>query len=545
MTTKKIFLNGNVITMNPERPEASAFGIVGNRFCTVGPVEEVRKWADKETRVVDLGGKTVIPGFIEPHSHISFYAAQLLQVDCSPQTNKNIEDVKNSIRARAEASEPGTWIKGCRYDDTLIEDKRHLNRRDLDEVAPENPVLIFHVTGHLFYTNSRALEIGGITRETAQPVGGEIDKDDDGEPTGVLREPAAVAPVAIHIPFTTAEEFHEVLPKAIRYYHRAGITSCHDAAIGYSGEGPDLFKVYQELERTGGLTLRIYMTIVEHVYRNIIELGLCPGFGSEHVKLGSVKLFQDGSIQALTAALSEPYYNRPDFNGNLIMPQEVLDGLIEKYHSLGFQIAIHANGDQAIESVLTAMEKADRLHPGHGSNRHMIIHCQMASRDQIRRMKNLGVIPNYFVNHVYYWGDRHASIFLGPERARRIDPLKSTLDQSWKFVLHSDLPVTPVDPLFSIHTAVNRITREGKVLGEEERISPLDALKAYTTNAAFCSFEEDIKGSIEAGKLADFAVLSGDPLKVDPEAIKDIRVLQTVVGGKPVYEGEESEGRIL
>ena len=535
MTIRQVYVNGNVITMNPDAPESTAFSVVGDRFCAVGSEEDANKWSDRGTEVVDLGGKTVLPGFIEPHSHISFYAAQLLQVDCSPQTNKTIEDVKNSIHARAKAVEPGTWITGCGYDDTLIDDKRHLNRNDLNEAAPENPVLIFHVTGHLFYTNSLGLKIGGITRETPQPVGGEIDKDDHGEPTGLLREPAAVESVAVHVPLTTDEEFHEVLPRAIRHFHQAGITSCHDAAIGYSGEGPALFKAYQTLEARGDLTLRIYMTILERLYRDIIKTGLCPGFGSEHLKLGSVKLFQDGSIQALTAALSEPYNNRSDFKGNLIMPQEALNEMVETYHRKGFQIAVHANGDRAIESVLTAMEKADRLYPGHGAHRHMIIHCQMASDDQIQRMKVLGVIPNYFVNHVYYWGDRHVALFLGAERARRIDPLQSTLDQGWKFVLHSDLPVTPVDPLFSIHTAVNRVTREDRVLGKAERISPMAALKAYTTHAAFCSFEEDIKGSIEPGKLADFVVLSDDPLTVEPEALKDIQVLATAVGGLMVF----------
>ena len=535
MTIRQVCVNGTVITLDPDVPESSAFAVVGDRFCGVGTEDKIRKWVDEETQVVDLGGKTVMPGFIEPHNHISFYAIQLKQVDCSPLVNQGIGEVKDRIRAMAEMSEPGTWIRGFGYDDTLIDDKRHLNRSDLDEVAPENPVLIFHVTGHLCYTNSLGLKIGGITAKMPQPQGGEIHKDDRGEPTGLLLEPGAMAPLVAHVPLTATEEFLEVLPRAIRHYHQAGITSCHDAAIGYAGEGPHLFQAYQELQARGELTLGIYMTIVEHVYRNIIDMGLGPGFGSERLKLGSVKLFQDGSIQALTAALSETYHNRTDFKGNLIMPQETLDELVEKYHRKGFQIAIHANGDRAIESVLTAFEKADRLHPGHGANRHMIIHCQMASHDQISRMKDLGVIPNYFVNHVYYWGDRHESIFLGPDRSRRIDPLKSTLDQGWKFVLHSDLPVTPVDPLFSIHTAVNRITREGKVLGPEERVPVLEALKAYTINAAYCSFEEKIKGSIDPGKLADFTVLSDNPLTVEPEAIKDIQVLATAVDGRIVH----------
>jgi len=350
-----------------------------------------------------------------------------------------------------------------------------------------------------------------------------------------LLEPAAVAPILKKMSLPSPEQYKEALQKAIAYYHRAGITSTHDAALGYSKEGPMTIRAYRDLAVEGRLGLRIYMTIMEPVYRNLIDLGLGGGFGSDYLKLGSVKLFQDGSIQGLTAGLNEPYHCSPDLRGELIMPQEQLDEVVARYHELGFQLAIHANGDRAIESVLTAMENAEAKCPRQGALRHMIIHCQTASVNQIRRMRDLGVVPNYFVNHVYYWGDRHVSIFLGPDRARRIDPLQSTLDLGWKFVLHSDLPVTPVEPLLSMHNAVNRITREGKVLGPEERIAPDEALKAYTINAAYCSFEEDIKGIITSGKLADFAVLSDNPLTVAPEAIKDIQVEATVVGGRKVY----------
>jgi len=535
MMNKKIYFNANVVTMNPEMPNATSFMTASDRFCVVGNDEAVMTHANDGIERIDLQGKTVIPGFIESHSHISMYADQMMQVDCSPKSNRHIEDIKNRIRQKVGTSEPGTWIRGFGYDDTLIEDNRHLNRFDLDEVSPKNPIMILHVSGHLFYTNSLGLEIGGITRATPQPEGGEIDKDGAGDPTGVLRE-LAVIPVYIHMPLTTPKAYLEVLPKAIDYYHQNGITSCHDAGIGLAGGAKTLLGAYGELEVKNRLTLRTYLTIVENAYRKIMDMGLVQRFGSTHLRLGSVKLFQDGSIQGLTAALLEPYYNKPDLKGNLIMPQEALDTIVEKYHGMGLQVAIHANGDRAIESVIKAFERADRLHPGHGENRHMIIHCQTASDDHVRRMKALGVIPNYFVNHVYYWGDRHESLFLGPDRARRIDPLKSTLDLGWKFALHSDLPVTPVDPVFSMHTAVNRITREGKVLGPEQRISPYEALCAYTTHAAYCSFEEDIKGSIEEGKLADFAVLSDNPLTVEPEKIKEINVLQTTVGGETVWK---------
>ena len=534
MTVKQVFLNGEVITMNSKSAEATAFGIIGDRFWAVGSDDEIRKLVDKKTKVTDLKRKTVIPGFIESHNHISEYATNLLQTDCNPNSNRNIDDVKKRIREMAEKTEPGQWVKGWGYDDTLISEKRHLTRNDLDEVTPDQPVYISHISGHLAYVNSKALEIAGISPETPQPDSGKIHKDDKGVPTGLLLEPGAINLVSQHIPSCTVSEFKEVLPKAIRHYHQFGITGTHDAAIGYGGETGEVCQAYRELEAEGNLNLRVYLTIIEEQYQRFLDLGLGTGFGSEFLKLGCVKLFQDGSIQGLTAAISKGYYSKPDVKGELLLPQETLNGLVEKYHNAGLQIAIHANGDQAIESVLQALERAQQLHP-RNDHRHMLIHCQLASNDHIRRMKQLGVIPSYFVNHVYYWGDRHVALFLGPERAQRIDPLGSSIKEGLMFSLHSDLPVTPVDPIFSIHNAVNRITKDGKALGPEERIPVLEALKAYTIYAAHCSFEENLKGSIEAGKLADFTILSDNLLTVPAREIKDIQVLATAVGGNIVY----------
>ena len=535
MVLKQIFLNGNVITMNSKAPEATAFGVLGNRFWPVGSDDDIRKMADSQTEVVDLAGRTVVPGLIESHNHMSIYGTTLLQADCSPSTNQSIEDVKGKIRELASnMAKPDYWVRGWGYDDTLIFDKRHLTRADLDEVSEQHPIFILHVSAHLAYVNSRALEIANVGPETPQPEGGEIHKDENGVPTGLLLEPGAINIVSRHIPSYSVSEFKEVLPKAIRHYHQFGITGTHDAAIGYGGEAGEVCRAYRELEAEDNLDLRVYLTIIEEQYQKLLELGLGTGLGSEVLKLGCVKLFQDGSIQALTAALSEGYLSQPDLKGDLIQSQGALNDLVEKYHRAGLQIAVHANGDRAIESVLQAFERAQHLHP-RSDHRHMLIHCQLASDDHIRRMKQLAVIPSYFVNHVYYWGDRHRSLFLGTERAQRIDPLGSSLKAGLMFSLHSDLPVTPVDPIFSIHNAVNRTTRDGKLLGPAERISVFEALKAYTINAAYCSFEEGIKGSIEEGKLADFAVLSENPLTVASEAIKDIRVEATTIGGRLVY----------
>jgi predicted amidohydrolase YtcJ len=534
----KVFRNGKIVTMNPAMPEASAFVVSDGRFLAVGSDDDLNKWMGEGTEVVDLKGKIVAPGFIETHNHLSMYAKNLMEANCRPEVNKRIENVKTHLREKVEKAKPGDWIKGWGYDDTLIAENRHLTRVDLDEVSTQHPIQVLHISGHLAYANSKALEIGGIGPETPDPDGGKIHKDQHNKPTGLLIEPAAIKLVGAYIPPPSLADLKTIFPEAIRYCHQFGVTSIHDSAIGYEGEAREVCQTYRELDEAGELNLRVYLTIMYDHYDKLIALGLGRGFGSHSLKMGCVKLFQDGSIQGLTAALAEDYHNRPGFKGDLIMPQEALDHLIDKYHRAGLQMAVHANGDRAIESVLQAMEKAQAAFP-RSDFRHMIIHCQTASDDHIKRMKRLGVMPNYFVNHVYYWGDRHLSTFLGPRRARRIDPLGSSLKAGLEFLLHSDLPVTPLDPIFSIHTAVNRLTRQGDVLGPEERIPVLEALKAYTVTAAKCSFEEHLKGSVEPGKLADFIVLTDNPLTCAPEHIKDIRVTATVMGGREVY------GRVL
>jgi hypothetical protein len=336
------------------------------------------------------------------------------------------------------------------------------------------------------------------------------------------------------MPSPDVAELTKAISTAIQHFQACGISSTHDGAIGYYGEGTEVIQAYQALEKEERLDLRVYLTLVADLYMEILQSGLESKLNSNFLKLGSVKVFQDGSIQALTAALTEPYYKDREYRGDMIHSQAGLEKLVDKYQQAGRQVAIHANGDRAIESCLQALERANKRFPGKDL-RHMIIHCQMAGPDHIRRMKELGVIPSYFINHIFYWGDRHLSTFLGPQRSERLSLLNSSIKAGLNFTLHSDLPVTPVAPLFAMHCAVNRTTKKGQVLGASERISPLSAIRAYTEHAAYCSFEENIKGTITKGKLADFVVLSENPLNVAPDKIRNIRVLETIVGGKTVY----------
>jgi hypothetical protein len=535
MKANRIFHNGHILTMDETRPEASAFGIFGDTFCAVGSDRELMSWSSPHTELVDLHGAVVTPGFIESHTHASAYAMNLLRVDCSPSSRGSIAEIKEGIRAKARQTPAGEWIQGFGYDDTLIADNRPLTRADLDEAAPEHPVQVMHISVHFSYVNTKAMEIAGLGPETPQPEGGVIHKNADGSPNGCLAEAGAMDLVRKHVKPYTAAELKKALLEALPYFHRCGVTSLHDAGIGYFFHGPQVIQAYVELEKEHRLALRVYLTLIEEIYDRLFTLGLRTGFGSSRLKIGSVKTWQDGSIQGWTGALSKPYHTRPELKGDLLLSQEALDALVQKYHAAGLQIAIHANGDRAIESVLQAFEKAFAVHPS-ADRRHMIIHCQTVSDEQLDRMAEIGVIPNFFVNHVYYWGDRHEALFLGPERAARLDPLKSALDRGLPFCLHSDLPVTPVAPLFSMHTAVNRLTKAGKCLGPQQRIPMVEAFKAYTTHAAAVSFEENLKGAIKTGLLADFLVLSNHPFETPPDKIKEIEVLQTFIGGQAVWD---------
>ena len=533
MTKKQAFINANVITMDANLSTAEALGVSGDTLAVVGTTTEVLAWAGDEADVIDIAGKTIIPGLIESHNHISIGAIWETHANCSSVTCGTIEDVLNTIAERVATTEPGQWVQGFGFDDTAIAEMRHLTRHDLDSVSTEHPVCIRHVSGHLSYLNSLALELVGISAETPDPPGGTIHREDGGHPSGLLLETAAhvVRPL---LPVPTRAEFKEMLVAKIANFNAYGLTGTHDAAVGYGGTGGLFFGVCRELEAEGSLNIRIYTAVLEDAYNEYDTLGVAKGYGSAYVRVGGVKFFQDGSIQGFTGALLEDYHTRPGHRSQFIHSQETLNEKFIHHQGNGDHIVVHCNGDAAIESVLQAMEAAQAAHPREDT-RHMLIHCQMAHDDHIDRMIALGVIPSYFSNHVYYWGDRHKNIFLGPERAARIDPLGTSLKKGLRIAIHSDFPVTPIDPWFTMHTAVNRLTRSAEVLGPDERISPLEALRTFTIDAAWCSFEEDIKGTLEVGKLADFVVCSDNMLTCDPLEIKNIKALRTVIGGRTVY----------
>jgi predicted amidohydrolase YtcJ len=540
----QVFLNGQVITMDESRPAAKAVAVKWDRIAAVGSNQEILNLAGPDTQKVDFAGKTVMPGFIEPHNHFAHAGiTTLLYADLqSPPLGqvKNVKDLIEALRERAGRTPRGKWILGRGYDDTLLAEQRHPTREDLDQVSKENPVWIVHTSGHLSVANTRALEIAGVTGSTPQPAGGVIRIDPKtGQPDGVLEEMPAQMLVSRYMPSLTLEQRLKGLALAAKQYLQMGVTSSYDAGVIFPRGDRTEIIAYQKAVSQGMLPIRITMMVGVDFLLGCGGDGpaFLTGFGDSRLRVGPAKIIVDGSIQGYTGWLAEPYHvpfkGDAAYRGYPVTSPDQLNPMVVKAHREGIQVASHGNGDAAIDAILDAYRLAQKEFP-RADSRHRIEHCQMAREDQLDQMVELGVSPSFFVSHTFYWGDRHKSIFIGPERAMRISPLKTARKRGIRFSIHSDCPVTPVSPLFCVFAAVNRITRNGEVLGPEYRLTVEEALRTVTIDAAWQNFEEEIKGSIEVGKLADFTVLAENPLKVAPEKIKDIKIEGVFIGGRKV-----------
>ncbi|MCY3706979.1 MAG: amidohydrolase [Gammaproteobacteria bacterium] len=535
-----IYLNGQIVTMDAEAPTVEAVAVRGDEIVGVGSNTEIGLMAGPGTRVVDLEGRAMTPGFYAPHDHFPWagaIAVTTVNLNSPPMGPvQNIDGLVDALREKAAETPAGDWIQGWGYDDTLIEDQRHPTRHDLDRVSTEHPIYISHTSGHLGVANTMALGMARITADTQPPPGGVIRHEaDTGEPDGVLEETAAWMVMGI-VPPATVEQKLEGFRRAVQIYVEQGVTT----TVITGGTAENVIDL-QMARREGLLSLRVVTMVSKAApgFPSPAEAGgFVSGFGDNRLKLGGIKIVQDGSNQGFTGYFTEPYHT--PFNGDSewrgypARSREDLTAMVKGLHRAGYQIAIHGNGDAAIDDIIHAFREAQRDFPREDA-RHRIEHCQMVRKDQLDEIAELGITPSFFVGHVFYWGDRHRDIFMGPERAAGISPLKSSIDRGIRFTVHDDTPVTPVDPLQLIWVSVNRRTRSDQVLGPEERVSPLEAMRAMTLDAAWQNFEEDIKGSIEPGKLADLVILSDNPLTVDPLTIREIDVLETIVGGETVY----------
>lgn len=530
-----VYRGGPVVTMDPQRRVVEALGTQGNRIAVVGTEQEVLAWADGDAEIVELDGKALLPGFIDAHGHFPGEGIYAVLADLnSPPIGemKTVDDIVNRMKERAAEASPDDWVIGMSYDDTLLAEKRHPTREDLDRVSTERPVGLIHISGHLATTNSKGLEILGYGKDTPDPEGGVIQRDPSGEPNGVLEETAA-QPLMEKMTSPSLFESLDMVKEANRRYLASGTTT---AQSGYAAGA--LIPALTWGSRLGLTPLRLVIWPGMETADEWLESGeRYESYDEDWVRIGRIKLVADGSIQGYTGYLSEPYHvppgDDPSFRGYARIPPEELKERVVRYHEAGLPVSVHGNGDASIDDILDAFDAANAATP-YGEIGPVIIHAQMARDDQLDRMAKLNAIPSFFVLHTYYWGDRHRDVFMGPERAARMSPARGALDRGIRPTLHADSPVVPMEPLRIVWSAVNRKSTSGAVIGEAQRISPMEALAGVTIDAARQHFEQDKKGSLEVGKLADLVILSRSPLDA-PATIDQIEVLETIIDGEPAY----------
>ena len=517
----RILVRGNIITMDPRRPRAEAAAIRDGKFVAVGSTDDLRGPADE---VVDLGGRTVLPGLIDAHIHgVSSGRINLLSVDCAVTT---LAEIQSRIRRRAAEIPSGGWVTGDKYDDTKLDLQRPLLRGDLDEATRTHPVVVTHVGGHDCFVNSRALELATITRGTPDPDGGRIERNSDGDPTGILRE-KAMDLVLKRIPPASREENRRAAVWQLKEFAKAGLTSIHDADASIED-----VRAYMDAHLAGELPIRVYLLVQSAEIEKLDLWGLRTGFGNDMLRIGGTKLYTDGAIAGRTARLSKPYVGRPEDFGILTVTQEELDRRVMKAHAEGWQVGVHANGDVAIEMVLSSYEKAIRAHP-RPDPRFRIEHCTLVTPDILRRMKALGAIPTPFCTYVYQHCEKWPAY--GEDRLDWMFAMRSFLDAGIPATGSSDYIPGPFPPLLGMQSCVTRRGKDGRVWGARQKITVDEAIRCYTRHAAFASFDEARKGSIEPGKLADLVVLGADPTTTDPDRLASIPVERTMVGGRWVF----------
>lgn len=521
-----ILHHGNFVTVDAAQPRAQAVAIARGRFLAVGSNEDVLRLATGRSKKTDLGGKTVTPGFIDAHSHpASSGLSHLREVDCDL---RSIAEIQAAIRQRALATPQGQWVLGFKYDDTKTAEGRKLTRADLDAATTEHPVLITHRGGHTGYVNSLALQVADVNDKTPDPPGGHFDRDASGRLTGGLAENAR-APFSRKIPRqVTRDDRREGVKIISRMMTRTGVTSVHD-----TGGGPEDLRAYQDARESGGLALRVYCLIRYPHLDEMIRAGVRTGLGDEHVRVGAVKLMCDGSISERTARLREPYVGRPNDFGILVTPEPQLYEQARKAHAAGWQIGTHCNGDFAIDLTLRVYERLRKELPRRDP-RFRLEHCTMVDDDLVRRIQALGAIPNPFSTYVYYHGEKMREY--GAERLNRMFAVRSFLDAGIRVTQTSDYPPGPFEPMMALQSQVTRTDIKGVVWGPKQKITVEEAIRVGTLHGAYASFEEQDKGSIEAGKLADLVVLGRDPFQENPATLVTIPIERTMVGSRWVYE---------
>ena len=539
----KIFIGGDIITVDEKNPEAQAIAVHNGKIQAIGSETEVLKYEGYNTEVIDLKGNTLMPGFIDIHTHPILSAKTAETIDVSGFNHKNQAEVMESLKKGIKEKGSGEWLIAFGWDPAILRNLEAPTLKELDQMAPENPLFIIAQTLHSGFANSLALEEAGINKYTPNPEGGYFDKDENGELTGLIVEVGAMTKIADATPKYPRAAYLYLLTKQMETYSKAGYTTI--VAPGLQPIIPKHIQSLQDVAEHPNSPVRVF---TYPLFDRLEKTHFKPSQGNQKFKVLGPKFWIDGSPYAGGMAMNEPYLDN-EFTrnklgikfgkkGHLTYDDERLFFLIEKFHKEGWQIAAHIQGERAAKQFLDAVEEAQQIFP-RKDYRHRMEHNALVTSEQLKRAFRLGVTPSFYIDHIYYYGDALKEVIVGPKRAARFMPVNSAKKAGHRFTLHTDSPSSPIGVLRMMRVAVTRKTRSGKyVLGHDEKITVNDAIKAVTINAAWQIFEEDTRGSLEVGKLADFTVLSRNLKKIPPEEWKSVEIVGTYLAGEPaVNEG--------
>lgn len=528
------FLNGEVITVDRYNRVVQAIAVKENLIIAAGTEQDVKPYIAEDTKVIDLKGKSLLPGFIDTHLHI-LHGTSKLGIDCKEKNLKTIKDLIESLKEKKSEIPKGEWIRAFGFNELNFLEGRYPTLEELNEVSRDHPIYIARVCNHICVVNSKALEIAGIDENTPNIEVDQIERDHTGKLTGRLIEGANMN--MFEAAKFTDKELLTAFKLASDEFLSYGITSIHDAG----GHGPEHFRNMFKAVQAGDIRVRVYAMVCalhnsEEFVDKMINAGIVSGIGDDRFRVGPAKLFLDGSSSAPTLATRKPYTSNPDDYGILYYSQEEINRILTRAHQMGYQITVHAQGDRAIEMILNCIEDAQQQYPRKNC-RHRIEHAGIAEPDLIERMKKLNVIPVPNPSFFYEFGDGYIKNF--GERVNHMYPLRDYMNHEIIAAAGSDCPVTSCNPLLGIHVAVNRKSGKGTDVGGNQRVDVVDAIRLYSWNGAYASFEEDRKGSIEVGKLADLIVLDKSILNTEEKDIKNLKVIMTIVNGKIEFQREE------
>jgi predicted amidohydrolase YtcJ len=536
LSPDKILINGKIITVDSSDSIVEAVAVKNGRFLAVGTSEKIKELAGDDTEIIDLEGRICLPGINDSHSHPGNAAAAVTQINCRQPGVEKIEDILTMVQKRALELGPGGWVRGVNFNDSKLIENRNITLQELDGAAPDNPVIISSDTGHQALANSLAFKAANITKETPDPPGGEIERDENGEATGLLYETAAGLVHRVIPPFSV-EELKKGFRIVMDQFSEWGITSTSDASAYASN-----IRAYQQLLAEGFRRVRINLMVSAFplepkgadTLKSLTNLGIESGFGDDWLKFMTLKIWGDGSGAGGTAGVYEPQHRGTKGLGLMTTDPKIIEWLVIKAHQSGIRCSIHSIGDRGIDIALDCIEKAQNLDP-RPDMRHRLEHNSVCTPKQLKRIKELGAVPSSSIGYMYGLGDQYLENF-GPERCRWHHPHKTMQEMGIIAGGNNDCPITYYSPFTQMYAAVTRKTDSGQIVGSEEAISVMDIIRVYTYNGAYLSKDEDRLGSIEPGKLADMIVIDRDITSLPPEELLKTQVLTTIVDGEVVFQ---------